>query len=865
MLVYDVKSLAVLAVNEAVVEMYGYSRDEFLNLTILDITPNADMPALLKSVARETGGIYRSGEWKHRKKDGALIDVEIITHDIEWAAQPARLVLAVDITQRKRAEELLRQSEESHRRLVELSPDAILVHRGGKIIFANAATLSLFAARIEELIGKQLIELAHPDDRELIQSRMRAVTVGGPPVRVERKYRTLNGRALEVELMISALVYEGAPATQVIFRDITERKKAERKLRQSEASLAAAQRMARLGCWEQDLSNPDDLNTQEVHWSDEQFRMFGIDPIQGPMLREVFVRAVHPDDRKRVHDELVASVREHRPMMHDFRIIRPDGSVRILYSEAYTIYDEKSERPLKVVGICQDITDRKRADERFYKAFNLSPEPMTIATASDGRYVDVNESFLRVTGFTREEVIGHTSLELNIWEQPEFRATFAELLEKHGSVHDLEFCSRTKSGGLWTVMASAEEIELAGERCIIAILKDVTEQKILEKQLRQAQKMEAIGQFSGGIAHDFNNLLGVIIGYSEVLETGLEAGTRLRRNAEEIKRAGQRAAALTRQILAFSRQQVLAPKILNLNTVVAETEKLLRRLLGEDIRLITSLAPDVGQVKADQGQIEQIIMNLAVNARDAMPEGGKLILATENQTLDGDYALHHAPTIPGEYVMLTVTDEGVGMDAETQSHIFEPFFTTKGVGKGTGLGLATVYGVVKQSGGYIWVYSEPGLGSTFKIYLPRVDQKVQRSKTYTVPNSALKGSETILLVEDEESLRTLTRTLLEQGGYTVLEASGGSQAAEIAETHKGPIHLLLTDMVMPEMNGRVIAKKLLALRPDLKVIYMSGYVGFGPSGELSSDDVFLPKPISRVELLRKINEVVHESKETATK
>jgi len=293
---------------------------------------------------------------------------------------------------------------------------------------------------------------------------------------------------------------------------------------------------------------------------------------------------------------------------------------------------------------------------------------------------------------------------------------------------------------------------------------------------------------------------------------------------------------------------------------VADTEKMLRRLIGEHIDITSKLASDLGQVKADQGQIEQVVMNLVVNARDAMPDGGKLIIETRNIDLDEEYALHHPPTVPGKYVELVMTDTGVGMDARTLSHIFEPFFTTKALGKGTRLGLATVYGVVKQSGGYVWVYSEPGLGSTFKVYLPRVAEAVRQSGQGDVTTASMRGSETILLVEDEESLRTLTRTMLEQTGYTVLEARGGDEAIEIARLHGSPIDLLLTDMVMPGMNGHAVSRSVALIRPGVKVVYMSGYSGFGHRGLAGSEDILLSKPLTRDTLLRKLHEVLHLQK-----
>jgi len=394
----------------------------------------------------------------------------------------------------------------------------------------------------------------------------------------------------------------------------------------------------------------------------------------------------------------------------------------------------------------------------------------------------------------------------------------------------------------------------------ICMALDITDRKQLEEQFRQAQKMEAVGRLAGGIAHDFNNLLMVIQGYADLLTDRIPSSDPLRRNAEQIQTAAQRATSLTQQLLAFSRKQMLAPKILGVHSVVSDMEKILRRLIGEDIELRVSAAPDLWLVRADRSQIEQVIMNLAVNARDAMPSGGRLTIETANVELDGSFA--HSPTVlaPGKYVMLAVTDNGSGMDSKTQAHIFEPFFTTKEKGKGTGLGLATVYGIVKQSGGYIWVYSEPGRGTTFKIYLPRV----QGSGTVTgrdrpgAIQESLRGSEVVLLVEDEAGVRELAREYLQLSGYTVLEARDGYVALELANLHAGPIHLLMTDVVMPGISGRELAQRVVKIRPDIKILYMSGYTdqAIVHQGILEGDAILLQKPFSMVTLASKLREIL---------
>jgi len=387
---------------------------------------------------------------------------------------------------------------------------------------------------------------------------------------------------------------------------------------------------------------------------------------------------------------------------------------------------------------------------------------------------------------------------------------------------------------------------------------DVTERRVLERQLRMAQKMEAVGRLSGGIAHDFNNLLGVIIGYIQVMKRSLVPGNSSYEYAEEIEKASQRAVSLTRQLLAFSRQQVLEPIILNLNTLVSDMEKMLPRLIGEDIQLNLLLDSAIGQVKADPGQIEQVVMNLAVNSRDAMPDGGKLTIQTANAELDAAFAREHAGSIPGQYVMLAVTDTGTGMDPETQAQIFEPFFTTKDRDKGTGLGLATVYGVVKQSSGYIAVDSEKGKGASFKIYLPRIEQPVATQSEINQAPLTVRGCETILLVEDAEPLRKLAHMFLRDNGYQVLTAADGSEAQQVAAQNAGPIHLLLTDVVMPGINGRVLAEQLAPLHPAMKVLYMSGYTDsfIAGHGVLEEGLHLLHKPFTEEALMRKVRELL---------
>jgi len=449
-----------------------------------------------------------------------------------------------------------------------------------------------------------------------------------------------------------------------------------------------------------------------------------------------------------------------------------------------------------------------------------------------------------------------------VYVEPGRRIEFRRLLEEQDAVTGFEAQVYRKDGSVIWISESARAVrdQQGTLLCYEGTVEDITERNRLEQQLLQSQKMEAIGRLAGGVAHDFNNLLTAIMGYSELLLSGVGSEEARRRNTEQIKKAAERAAALTNQLLAFSRRQVLTMKVLDLNDVVVVLEPMLRRLIGEEITLVAILDRALKHTKADMGQIEQVIMNLVVNARDAMPRGGTLTIETANVELDQAYVDRHGLVPPGAYVKLTVSDTGCGMGAETQSHIFEPFFTTKDPGKGTGLGLSTVYGVIKQSGGYIWVYSEPGQGTTFKIYLPRADEAITTIERSVMSVESPRGTETILLVEDDEAVRAVAEEALRLSGYTVLTARHSDEAFRLHGGCKGPIHLLITDVVMHGMGGLELAGRLVPARPAMKVLYMSGYTDDAVvrHGVLTEQMAFLQKPFTPDALARKVRDVLGE-------
>ncbi|MBA3470847.1 MAG: response regulator [Herpetosiphonaceae bacterium] len=499
----------------------------------------------------------------------------------------------------------------------------------------------------------------------------------------------------------------------------------------------------------------------------------------------------------------------------------------------------------------------RASERRFAQAFQANPSPMSITRFRDGCYLDVNERWLDLRGYTREEVIGSSPTMLKTWAKPQDRSDFLAQLRQTRSVRDLEYSFRSKSGSLSIERVSAELIELDGEECILLTTQDVTEKKLLEDQLRQAQKMEAVGRLAGGIAHDFNNLLTTILGYSTFLIEEFNPDHPCYRDIDEIRKAGGRAAALTQQLLAFSRKQVISPQIIDLNTIVAAMNKLLARVIGEDIDLRVNLAASLGRVQADPGQIEQVIMNLAVNARDAMPKGGVLTIETTNIEVDSSYTRLHLGIRPGTYVMLTVSDTGQGMEAADLNHIFEPFFTTKEQGKGTGLGLATVYGIVQQSGGAIWVYSEVDHGTMFKIYLPRTDAPLEAAAPTNPTTSQTRASGTVLLVEDEAMVRELVAETLQRAGYTVIAAPNGAAALE-RYAQQPSIDLLISDVVMPQMNGPELAERLIAQQPSLKVLFISGYneMIMTNHGIPTASTTLLQKPFTPNDLLQKVAEIL---------
>lgn len=1133
--IIDRETLAFLEVNQAAVETYGYSRAEFLAMTIKDIRPPEDIPRLLELMELDQSEWHQAEQWRHRRKDGTLINVKITAHLITYNRQPANLVTAQDITAQIQAEKRLWESETRYRQLIEMSPDAIAVHQEGRVVFCNPAGFQIMrASRPEELIGVPIEAIVHPDDWPAAQDRIRRLLAGEPVLYpVEERYIRLDKTIVNVEVSAVSITFENEPAIQIMVRDVSARKENERRLnqayqqlRQSEMQFATTFRSSPvpLSLTRFDNGRLVDVNASfcsfvgytrdeaigktgvELELLTAQQRDFIIDTLasrggtiqnlemtfraKGSQIRhcffsmeqitledEIFLLSTFTDitDRKRAEaalqqkeaftrdilDSLIAQLvvldaegvivtvnaawdrfarensrRQGRDIFVGVNYLDAleravtrgaDQSAQAAltgiravmsgsqpaFSLVYLCPSRTQERwfvmhvtPLAdfkqgVIIIHENITEQMQAhqalqaSEEKYRHLVETSHDLIWVVNSSGEITFINQAARRIFGYEPAEMIGRPYIDFTATDQAEIiEASWTTMLDNDDRIINYEnwflhqngtqilintnsLLHRDAEGAIVGAMGTSQDIterhrheeqlryqayllesvsdaiiatdlnfhitvwnraaeqiygwradDVMGQRpssilptqmmgdtieeserkllsegqwqgevihtCkdgteryilstvtllkhidgrpigAVAVNRDITAQKQLErenealtKQYHQAQKMESLGRLAGGIAHDFNNLLVPILGYAELGLLALPPENGLHENFERINRAAGRAADLTRQILAISRRQVLEMRILNLNDTVDEFQQMLRRIIGEDIAIETHLAADLWTIKADKGQIEQVLLNLAVNARDAMPQGGRLTIETANAILDEAYFISHAETeSAGPYIMWAVTDTGHGIDPEIQQYIFEPFFTTKEKNQGTGLGLATVYGIIKQHRGHIWVYSEANRGTTFKIYLPAVDGLLAAGGGNQRMDKALpQGTETVLVVEDEAVVRRLVCDTLTTYGYHILEAAEPEQGLALADAFAGEIDLLLTDVIMPKMNGRALYERLQTRRPGLKVIYMSGYTDnvIGHHGVVDNGLAFLQKPFAIRRLLELVRHVLEYS------
>jgi PAS domain S-box-containing protein len=765
-------------------------------------------------------------------------------------------------TQIHRIRRQLEAKEKLFRLITENAADMIaVVDTEGKRLYNSLSYEKVLGYSPSELQQSSSFEQIHPDDRERVAAAGAEARRTGKGKALEYRMRHKDGTWRVLESTSSVIRSgKGNPDLLVIVnRDVTEHKRAEDALRAEHDLLRAL------------IDNMPDL----IYVKDAESRFVlanrALAQLMGARDPEVLLGKTDFDYFPKelasaFHSDEQAILQSGEPLVNqEERAVDAEGNAKWLSTSKVPLRNRQGDVH-GIIGIGRDITVRVQAEEALRlseRSFRSVVEgaPYGIFRAGvDGRFLEVNSALQEMLGYRSPADLLNANLGDHVFRN---RSDFHRLIELLGSAAEfknVEMEWKRKGDFPITVLCSGRRVEGGDENSTYneVFVEDITERRVLERQLRTAAKMEAVGQLSGGIAHDFNNLLGVIIGYSQMLGRKIDHDNSLHEYIQEIEKAGQRAASLTRQLLAFSRQQILSPKVLDLNELVSDMVKMLPRLIGEDIAVTTELDPAIGRVKADQGQVEQVLMNLAVNARDAMPSGGSLTIGTANTEFDEMCVRLYPGAKPGKYVLLSVTDSGVGMSNETLQHIYEPFFTTKEVGKGTGLGLATVYGIVKQSGGYIWVDSEVGKGSTFQIFLPLVEEVVTLAAKEASPPLVMRGNETILVAEDAEPLRKLARSFLEERGFQVLTASSGEEALQVAAEFPGKIHLLLSDVVMPGMNGRVLAERLLPKRPGMKVLYMSGYTDsfIAGHGVLEEGTHLLHKPFTEEVLISKVCEVL---------
>ena len=882
----------ILFANPAAQNLLGYTPAELAGMAAFDFHPPEQRQEAAKLLAGVIAGKITICPIPLQARDGTRILVETKILHGQWRGKDALFGMGRDITERKQAEEAVRQSEERYRAVVETAPDVVYaISDKGVFASLNPAFEAITGWARTEWLGKSFAPLVHPEDASLAVEMFQKVLRGDKPPPYELRILSKSGKYLVGEFTSTPYIRDGKVAGKLgIVRDITERKRAEKALRQGEVRLERINRcLLELGpnfdsninrltalcgellgatCALYNRLQGDLLCSQGQWQTPPGFK--SEDAPTGHICYDVIRN--NREDAVVITNLPRTSYAESDPNVRAYGLQtymgcavkcegKAVGSLCVVYGTDYQPTDD-DRRILGIIASAIGNEDtRKQAEaelNRLMTAIEQTPESVVI-TDTEGRILYVNPVFERVTGYSRAEVIGQNPrlLKSNRQDSAFYRQLWGKI--SAGEVWRGRFINKKKDGTLFTedaVIAPVRD-EKGAVTNHIAIKRDISHELELEVQYRQTQKIDSIGRLAGGVAHDFNNILAVICGHTDLALAQLSPDAPLRSNLECIQESADHAANLTRQLLAFGRGQVIEPRRINLNELIVNLNKMLRRLIGEDIKLVTQTAPDLGQIKADPGQIEQVLLNLVVNARDAMPDGGTLTIRTDNVTLDEDYARSHLIS-PGDYVMVSVSDTGAGMTDEVKQHIFEPFFTTKEQGKGTGLGLATCFGIIQQSNGHIHSDSQVDKGTQFKIYLPRVWGVEDPISSREVPVSLPQGTETILLAEDEPSLRQLMARVLRTQGYTVLEATDGHEALTLAQANGAKIQLLLTDAIMPGLSGKTLAEWLGQVNPAIRVLFISGYINNNAVRDAMSrpGTFFLQKPFNPLDLTKRVREAI---------
>jgi two-component system, cell cycle sensor histidine kinase and response regulator CckA len=873
------KDFLVIRANQAFYRTFGVSPSQTEGRSVFEIGNGQwNIPELKNLLA----GVLANGEacsdylveheFPHIGRRSMLLNARRIADF--W--DPLVLLAIEDVTQRESAAATLRRNEERMRALVKAMPDPFFVlDEDGRYVEVLTSSEHLLYADLRSLLGKTLHDVLPMEFAERFLKAVRSCLEHNAAWVIEYELIVPAGlRSFEAKIAPIRGRPEEKRVVIVVSRDITDRKNAADSLRASEARLAQAQRITHLGSWEMDLENGVLDRTvfigNAIHWSDESYRILGYEP--GVSLSgNLHFDAVHPDDRDILWRTITESIAADRPFRCGHRIVRPDGSQRWLDALG-EIVPSAAGKPARLFVTLHDVTDRRRieealraSEEMFRQIAENINEVFYLQDVATGSIDYISPAVEKLSGHTVESLRRSPTAWLEAIHPDDREKVLGQLARENAERPSILTYRFVKPDGAvgW---ARDRFFPVRGPdgrvTKVAGVIEDITESiknEALEEQLRQSQKMEAVGQLAGGVAHDFNNLLTAILGYCGLLLSQIPKDDPIREDVMEIQRSGDRAAKLTRQLLAFGRKQVLNPRPLDLNALVLDMDKILRRLIGENIEMVTLLGVDLGNILADTSQIEQVIMNLCVNARDAMPLGGKLTIETRAVLLDEDFTGRHVGIVSGWHILLTVTDTGCGMTEEIKARIFEPFFTTKPPAKGTGLGLSTVFGIVKQSGGHIWVYSEPQRGTAFKIFFPRSTNEPAAPRSGDAQSvRAPGGSETILFVEDDPGIRNFVQRLLKERGYRVLTAMNGDEALVLAKSETQPVHILITDVVMPGMSGRQLAKELLKSWPDVKVLFISGYTedAIIHHGVLEKGSNFLSKPFSSEDLASTLRQIL---------
>ena len=869
--------LAFIATNDAAVEHYGFSRDEFLTMTPLDLVPAADRETVLQTQRALRADKTQAVSTRHQKKSGEIIEVEVVVHQVLFDGEVTNLAIATDMTGRNRAERERASALQLLGTVVDASPVAIIAADAEmRTTMWNPASTSLLGWREDEMLGRTASVIPPERSREFEFVRAERAA-GRPVVNLETYLLRKDGSRVNVLLSTTALHDAAGKVTGsvALLSDITERKRTEAA---REVAEQEREQLFRTLEYERNrltelfriapafivvLRGPDHVFELA---NDAYYDLVGRRTLIGLPAVEALPELAD-QGLKEIIDDVLATGRPFVMTQRAVRVQRVAGEPmeeRFLSLSYQALVEADGTRSgIMCHGI--DITEQVRAEhairaseERYRALVELSPDGIVI---HDGRIIHfANPAAIALVGASSSaQLVGRTVLEFIHEKSMPLAEERISRLTGGGPTGTVAQVWKGVDGRPRDVEVASMPFTLAGQAMIQTVFRDISERQQLEDQLRQAQKMEAVGRLAGGVAHDFNNLLTVIQANTEFLLADLDMADPRRADAVEIRSSCDRASGLTRQLLAFSRKQILEPRPLDLRAVVAGVKSMLTRIIGEDVTLEIAVRDTVGSVMGDAGQIEQVLMNLVINARDAMPDGGRILIELSDVELTEQYAIaDRAQVLPGSYVRLAVSDTGKGMTPDVRARIFEPFFTTKPVGQGTGLGLATAYGIVKQSAGHIWVYSEAGLGTTFKVYLPRIGEARAAAASTNVSSAPRRGSETILLVEDESALRSVAHRMLTSQGYTVMEAANGREALDIAMKHPGTIDLVLTDVVMPEMSGGALAERLRGVRPEARMLFMSGYTDgdIVRRGVLQPGISFIQKPFAAARLFELVRETL---------